>query len=108
MESDNRVEKAQEAFAKSSQELERLKKEIERQNAEFSAIKKELVHLGINPDAIDLIPSSILSLPFPKELSGVANSFMQIMNELENLRATETISNKGKKVANPMNKLKML
>lgn len=109
MEESKRIEEAQQAFEKSNKALETLKKEIERQNAEFLEIKKSLLELGINPDAIHLLPASILSLPFPKELSGVANSFMQIMHELEVLRTMDANNkSKGKKIANPMNKLKML
>ena len=41
MEGNEIVKKAQEAFEKSKRDLEQLKAEIARQDAEFSAIKKE-------------------------------------------------------------------
>lgn len=101
------VENANKAFENSQKQLAILQKEMARQDQEMQQIHKELQSLGLNPEAIDLIPKSILSLTFPKELSGVANSFKQIMQELQNLNE-DTTKDQGKKTFNPINKLKML
>lgn len=108
MEGNNIVDKAQKAYEKSLKELEELRSTITRQNEEFQLIRQELESLGLSPNAVELIPDAIRSLTFPKELSGIANSFLHIMEELQSLREVNTTGTKQGKKSNPMNKLKML